>query len=108
MSSTDVRQQPATETTSKNGGLVIAGRYQLDKTIGQGTYGKVKLATDNQTNEKVYSDLHVHVVYTKTTVIGCSEGSGEGQYQKSEASRENSKGNPLLEAAQPPSHSQDL
>lgn len=27
--------------------------YKLDKTIGQGTYGKVKLAYDTRTGEKV-------------------------------------------------------
>ncbi len=31
----------------------VVGNYKLEKTLGQGTYGKVKLATDTRTNEKV-------------------------------------------------------
>jgi serine/threonine protein kinase len=33
----------------------IIGNYKLDKTIGQGTYGKVKLGVDIRTKEKVKS-----------------------------------------------------
>ena len=33
----------------------VIGNYRLEKTIGQGTYGKVKLAVDLRTNEKVSS-----------------------------------------------------
>lgn len=31
----------------------VVGNYKLGKTIGQGTYGKVKLASDIRTGQKV-------------------------------------------------------
>ena len=34
-------------------GDTMVGNYRLGKTIGQGTYGKVKLSVDIRTNEKV-------------------------------------------------------
>lgn len=36
---------------SKSG--LVAGYYKLEKTIGQGTYGKVRLAVDIRTGDKV-------------------------------------------------------
>jgi len=37
---------------SENANLMV-GDYRLEKTIGQGTYGKVKLGIHMKTNEKV-------------------------------------------------------
>jgi MAP/microtubule affinity-regulating kinase len=34
----------------------LLGHYKLEKTIGQGTYGKVKLGKDIRTGEKVPID----------------------------------------------------
>lgn len=45
------KQDNSVKPASKNN--LIAGRYRLLKTIGQGTYGKVKLAIDTKKNEKV-------------------------------------------------------
>lgn len=36
-----------------NNGSVVEGDYRLEKTIGKGSYGKVKLATQLSTNDKV-------------------------------------------------------
>ncbi len=49
-------QQPAGPLDDPNrmsNGTVVAGRFRLEKTIGKGSYGKVKLATDLLDNTKV-------------------------------------------------------
>jgi serine/threonine protein kinase len=39
---------------------IYVHHYRLDKTIGQGTYGKVKLAYDSRTGEKVPSISYIY------------------------------------------------
>lgn len=39
--------------TPQSQSTLVAGFYQMDKIIGQGTYGKVKLATDIRNGQKV-------------------------------------------------------
>jgi len=39
--------------TGSTGGSAGGKRYRIERTLGEGTYGKVKLAYDNYTREKV-------------------------------------------------------
>jgi hypothetical protein len=56
--------------------------YKLDKTIGQGTYGKVKLGFDTRTGEKVsYIPAINHY-----NPEGSSKSFREGEYQERKAS----------------------
>jgi len=42
---------------------VMVGDYRLEKTIGQGTYGKVKLGIHVKTNEKVIINIILLYIY---------------------------------------------
>ena len=44
---------PKPRSTSQSSRPTSIGNYQLGRTIGQGTFGKVKLGTHMQTDEKV-------------------------------------------------------
>jgi len=44
---------------------VMVGDYRLEKTIGQGTYGKVKLGIHVKTNEKVIIFLEIIIIVEK-------------------------------------------
>ena len=39
-------------------------RYRIERTLGEGTYGKVKLAYDNYTREKVISSSYCGISST--------------------------------------------
>ena len=45
------------------------GKYQVEKTLGQGAFGKVKLATDKDTNSKVALKIIQKCRITKLTQI---------------------------------------
>lgn len=50
---------------------VVVGGYRLGKTIGEGTYGKVKIAYDVRTNEKVSFNVGVTVWMLRVRVMLC-------------------------------------
>jgi 5'-AMP-activated protein kinase catalytic alpha subunit len=50
--STTTTAPPSPETRMSNG-TIISTRYRLERTIGKGSYGKVKLAVDLQTGQRV-------------------------------------------------------
>lgn len=45
------------------------GKYQVGKTIGEGTFGKVKLAVNTETGEKMAIKVRTGVSYTCTVVV---------------------------------------
>jgi hypothetical protein len=47
------------------------GTWQLGKTIGAGSMGKVKLAKNNATGEQVRALLHSWISFTKFGITGC-------------------------------------
>ena len=53
MSASEVHPSAAGKGNATPEQPLIVGNYRLDKTLGQGTYGKVKLAYRVDTNEKV-------------------------------------------------------
>ena len=53
---------------------VYLGHYRVEKTLGQGSYGKVKLATNTKTNQKVIIEKHGSFFhYTYPYMLGCLE-----------------------------------
>lgn len=53
----------------------IVGNYRLGKTIGQGTYGKVKIASDIRTGQKVrrpwnQPEIFIHAFTSLFDVVG--------------------------------------
>jgi hypothetical protein len=51
----------------------------IGKSLGKGTFGKVKLATHTLTGEKV-----CYIFFFQSDLIGCSENSREGQNKRQE------------------------
>lgn len=43
------------EASDLPSGTIILNRYKLEKPLGKGSYGKVRLATDLKTNQQVFS-----------------------------------------------------
>jgi serine/threonine protein kinase len=63
----------------------VVGQYMLGKTIGEGTFGKVKLAVHIPTGEKVSSSSTISSSLLLTPslyIIGCRQDFGEKQDQR--------------------------
>jgi serine/threonine protein kinase len=65
------------------------GHYILGKSLGQGTFGKVKLGTHILTGEKVHIRSYNH----HDRILGCCESPREIKDQGKEGCRENIKRN---------------
>jgi serine/threonine protein kinase len=51
-------ENKSSKSDSSTNQCFVIGNYMVSQTIGQGTYGKVRLGSNIQTKEKVWSTMH--------------------------------------------------